>query len=200
MIRCSFLAGGLLPANVPDAMSSVLRPWATAPTFSGRSNGNALKGSRLGDHVGEHAEDPTEASTVPRNFVGAARAFYPYQPNGGTVVAVAGKGYCIVASDTRFGLGYAVPARNVSRIMKMTDKVVLATAGMQADMATLHKVLRARLVAYEHNHNKQMSLTAASQMLSIVLYYKRFFPYYTFNVLGGIDENGKLSSLFLKRD
>lgn len=68
---------------------------------------------------------------------------------------------------------------------------MLATAGMQADTATLHKVLQARLQSYEHQHRKQMSVTAIAQLLSTLLYYKRFFPYYTFNVLGGIDEEGK---------
>lgn len=63
---------------------------------------------------------------------------------------------------------------------------------MQADMMTLHKTLRMRLVKYQQNHQKDMSLTAASQMLSNMLYTRRFFPYYTFNVLGGIDEKGTL--------
>lgn len=76
-----------------------------------------------------------------------------------------------------------------------TDKVVLASSGMQADMMTLHKTLRMRLVKYQQNHQKDMSLTAASQMLSNMLYTRRFFPYYTFNVLGGIDEKGTLGPL-----
>lgn len=96
-----------------------------------------------------------------------------------------------MASDTRLGLGYSIPSRKVSRILKMTDKVVLASSGMQADMMTLHKTLRMRLVKYQQNHQKDMSLTAASQMLSNMLYTRRFFPYYTFNVLGGIDEKGE---------
>jgi len=44
---------------------------------------------------------------------------------------------------------------------------------------------------YEQEHNKTMSTPAAAQMLSTMLYYKRFFPYYISNMLVGLDNEGK---------
>lgn len=43
---------------------------------------------------------------------------------------------------------------------------------------------------YLHNHNRPLSVSAAAQLLSNTLYYKRFFPYYTFNLVAGLDEEG----------
>ena len=36
-----------------------------------------------------------------------------------------------------------------------------------------------------------MSPSALAQMLSTILYGKRFFPYYTFNAVAGIDSDGR---------
>ena len=38
-----------------------------------------------------------------------------------------------------------------------------------------------------------MSVQSIAQLASIVLYNHRFFPYYTFNIIGGLDEEGKLA-------
>ncbi len=44
---------------------------------------------------------------------------------------------------------------------------------------------------YAHNHARPMSVSAAAQLLSNTLYYKRFFPFYTFNLCAGLDEQGE---------
>ena len=41
-----------------------------------------------------------------------------------------------------------------------------------------------------------MSTAAAAQLMSVTLYYKRFFPYYAFCMIAGLDENGKLRKKF----
>ena len=43
---------------------------------------------------------------------------------------------------------------------------------------------------YEHGHASQMSGHAISQLLSVTLYYRRFFPYYAFCMVGSLDEHG----------
>merc|ERR1712151_178930 len=87
--------------------------------------------------------------------------------------------------------GYSILTRNASKMTKLTDKCVIASCGMKSDAITLHRHLKARIVMYEHKHRRPPSVVAIAQMLSTTLYYKRFFPYYTFNILSGIDDEGK---------
>eukprot|EP00741_Cyanophora_paradoxa_P008536 tig00001339_g8261.t1 len=116
--------------------------------------------------------------------------FSPYVDNGGTVVAVAGPDYAVVAADTRLSVGFSVLTRESSKLARLTDKCVLASAGMRADRETLHKILKIRFQKYEQQHGKQMSTPAFAQMLANTLYGRRFFPYYTFNIVAGLDEEG----------
>ena len=41
-----------------------------------------------------------------------------------------------------------------------------------------------------------MSLRAIARLIQTMLYAKRFFPYYVYNILGGIEEDGQWCRLF----
>jgi 20S proteasome subunit beta 6 len=117
-------------------------------------------------------------------------SFNPYRDNGGTILAIPGEKFCIAAGDTRMSIGYSIQTRHGNKLTRLTDTTVIVSAGMQSDTKALHKLLKTRLTLYEHDHGKQMSTQAIAQMLSNILYGKRFFPYYTFNLVAGLDENG----------
>merc|ERR1712165_98248 len=117
--------------------------------------------------------------------------FSPYSSNGGTILAIAGDDFCVIASDTRLSEGFSIHSRDCPKTRQLTENTVLACAGFHGDVLTLTKLLDARLKMYEHEHNKSMSSGAIAAMLSTMLYGRRFFPYYTYNIIGGLDENGK---------
>ena len=90
-----------------------------------------------------------------------------------------------------------------------TDKAVLAVNGFAADGNMFVKKVKQRLEVrsascphsttlcpyasqwYRHAHAKDMPLQSIARLIQTMLYAKRFFPYYVYNILGGIDEEGK---------
>jgi len=115
----------------------------------------------------------------------------PYAMFGGTVVGVAGEDYAIIASDTRLSERFYIHSRNLPKTYQLNDSVVLGSCGFHGDVLTLTKNIKTRLKMYEQEHSKVMNCSSIAQMLSTMLYYKRFFPYYTWNLLAGLDKEGK---------
>lgn len=118
------------------------------------------------------------------------REFSPYTDNGGTVVAISGKGYAIIASETRLTTGYQIYTRKQPKLFPLTSKTILGSTGCWCDVLTFAKVIETRIKNYRYEHNRQISTSACAQLISTMLYYKRFFPYYISNIVAGLDDNG----------
>lgn len=117
--------------------------------------------------------------------------FSPYTSNGGNTLAISGDDFAIIAADTRLSEGFSIHSRTEPKTLQITPKIVLGAAGFHGDSLTLKRVIENRIKMYEHEHGKFPSISAVAAMLSTILYYRRFFPYYVYNLLAGVDEDGK---------
>ena len=106
------------------------------------------------------------------------------------MLAVAGPDYAIVAGDTRMSTGFNIKCRNVSKIYEINSKTVLGSGGFRGDITTLQKLLRAKVTQYEFQHGETVLPHSLAQSLANTLYGRRFFPYYTWNVVAGLDQQG----------
>ena len=116
----------------------------------------------------------------------------PYEDNGGTAAAIAGKGYVIVAGDTRLNGDFCFHTRNdESKLFQLTPNTFLASGGCKPTVWSCSKSFATTWHGTPSNNGGSVASTQAiSQLLSTVLYRRRFFPYYTFNIIAGINEKG----------
>ncbi|KAI1482880.1 hypothetical protein K445DRAFT_321803 [Daldinia sp. EC12] len=138
---------------------------------------------------------------VPKDAVDGLREhrFNPYTDNGGSTLAIAGADFTIMAGDTRLTSGYSINTRYSPKVFKIGGSnssqddanILLSVVGFAADGEALKERLDAICKMYRYRHGKPMSVNACAKRLSTIMYQKRFFPYYVYAILGGIDEEGK---------
>lgn len=106
-------------------------------------------------------------------------------------MAIAGDNFAVIAADTRLSTGYSIHTRNENKLFKLNATTVLASTGCWPDTLALTSLMKVRIQMYKDQHGKEMSTNAIAQMLSNLMYNRRFFPYYVSNVLAGLDLDGK---------
>merc|ERR1712048_1059430 len=129
---------------------------------------------------------PNESSLVPKE-----QRWSPYSWHGGSIVGIAGENFVVVASDTRLGEHGSIYQRDLERLVQITPKTVLGSCGFHGDALQMKKVIKTRCQIYEHNNRIPPSPPAIAQMVSTILYGRRFFPYYVYNIIAGMDDEGK---------
>lgn len=122
---------------------------------------------------------------------GKQHHFNPYESNGGSLISVAGQDFAIIASDSRLSEGYSILSREQPHLYKLQDNCVVGCVGFHGDCLTFTKTLEIRLKMYEHEHNVKASAPAVAQLVSTMLYNRRFFPFYVNTVVAGINKEGE---------
>lgn len=154
------------------------------------------------------------------------RQFNPYTENGGTILAIAGADFSVIAGDTRQSEGYSIQTRYAPKVFRLYVRACRygellptllpqnrqgcprrkwlrgrrehvreegeATAGGTCSLLLIAPAVLCspRPQWYRHAHAKDMPLRAIARLIQTMLYAQRFFPYYVYNILGGIEEDG----------
>ena len=111
-------------------------------------------------------------------------------PTGATVVGIKCSDGVVVATDSLITWGTHVLTDKGVKAFKLTDTIVLASAGLTSDYQMLVNRLKAQIKLYELNQKKNITVKALSKMLANTLYSRRMAPLFVQTIVVGIDTNG----------
>ncbi|KAI7962696.1 hypothetical protein MJO28_000790 [Puccinia striiformis f. sp. tritici] len=107
--------------------------------------------------------------------------------NGGSVVAMVGKGCVAIACDLRLGNQALTVACNFEKVFQVTDKMFVGLPGLASDTYTLKNVFRHRVNMYKMKEERVIEPQTMAHLISSTLYQKRFGPYFVEPVVAGLD-------------
>jgi len=110
-----------------------------------------------------------------------------YMP-GATAVGIAFKGGVIVAAEKRVTYGTYVVSKTGRKVFKISDKVGAACAGLIGDMQVLMREISAYVKIRELEMRRELPPNSVAKLLSVIMFERRFAPFITQIVIGGVDD------------
>ena len=114
---------------------------------------------------------------------------------GTTTVAMKCKDGVVLCADKRVTAGYLVANKKFRKIVGVTDKIAVTTAGTVSDVQLLVKLLKAELKLRDIRTNRGSMVSEAVSLLSSLVYnnIRKFstIPGISHFIVGGTDSNGE---------
>jgi len=114
---------------------------------------------------------------------------------GTTTVGIKVKDAVILAADTQASLGNMVESLNIRKILPITDRIAITTAGSVGDVQALARMLEAQARYYQFTWGRPMTTKAMAHLLSNILNENKWFPYMVQILIGGYVDEPELASL-----
>lgn len=119
--------------------------------------------------------------------------------NGSAILAMAGKDCVAIAADRRLGIQLQTISTDFTKVFQMQPKLFIGFSGLATDIQTVRNELEFQIGLYQLREERSMSPQVFSNLVSQVLYKRRFGPYFIEPVIAGLSEDGQpfLSSMDL---
>ncbi|ANF22218.1 archaeal proteasome endopeptidase complex subunit beta [Thermococcus piezophilus] len=114
---------------------------------------------------------------------------------GTTTVGIKVKDGVVLAADTQASLDHMVETLNIRKIVPITDRIAITTAGSVGDVQALARMLEAEARYYQFTWGRPMSTKAMANLLSNILNENKWFPYLVQIVIGGYVTEPELANL-----
>lgn len=115
-------------------------------------------------------------------------AFEQFMP-GATAVGITFNNGVVLAAEKRISFGTYVVSKSGKKTFRITDHVGAACAGMVADMQILIRQIEALAKIRALESRRQMPPNSIAKLVSVMLFERRYFPFLTQVIIGGV--NGK---------
>ncbi len=114
---------------------------------------------------------------------------------GTTTVGIKVKDGVVLAADTQASLDHMVETLNIRKVLPITDRIAITTAGSVGDVQALARMLEAEARYYQFTWNRPMTTRAMANLLSNILNENKFFPYMVQIIIGGYVDEPTLANL-----
>jgi len=114
---------------------------------------------------------------------------------GTTTVGIKVKDGVVLAADTQASLDHMVETLNIKKILPITDRIAITTAGSVGDVQMLARLLEAEARYYQFSWGKSLTTKAMANLLSNILNENKWFPYLVQIIIGGYVDEPTLASL-----
>lgn len=96
----------------------------------------------------------------------------------------------VIGAEKRVLWGYTVVSKTGKKIFPITDNIIVGSAGVSGDYQMLSSYLTAESNLFKLENRRPITVKAAAQLLSNILFSRKFMPFLTQTLIGGLDQDG----------
>jgi proteasome beta subunit len=109
---------------------------------------------------------------------------------GTTTIGMVLKDGVVLATERRATAGTMIANKQTQKLFKIDQNIGITIAGMVGDAQVLARYLKAEVSLYRLRRNGPVSAEGAATLLANILSGNRYYPYYAWLILGGVDAKG----------